>query len=180
MSDLPDDVAERATELTRRAREAVDDAERAAYLEDRDALLAEYGYVARVRSEDTRDVLVCHPEEWLGDGVVRVDRIEDTSRAVERPLSGPGEGDDWAAIDAHNREIADRIAEEFGPTHGATARAFADFMSNHYAKPMEKATPREREEFRTEYLPRNAWPTEEQLSVLDETMAILAEPRDYS
>ena len=51
--ELPDDVTARARTLTRRMREAVDDKERAAYREERAGLLAEHGYVSRVREDDT-------------------------------------------------------------------------------------------------------------------------------
>jgi hypothetical protein len=172
---LPEAVVERAETLTRRARNAVDENEREAYLDERDALLADRGFTARVRREDRGETLVLHPEEWLDDGVVRVDRIEDTDRAVEVPLSGTGSGDDWGAVEEHNRAVAERVREEHGPVHGATAHAFADFMSNHYAKPLERATPAEREEFRTDYFPRNAWPTDEQREALEESLQLTVE-----
>ncbi len=179
MSELPESVVDRAETLTRRAREAVDGAEREAYLSEREALLADCGYAARTRDEGDREVLVCYPESWIDDGTVRIDRIEDTERAVERQLSGTGT-DEWSVVDEHNRTIAERIGDEHGPVHGETARAFADFMSNHYLKRIERATPREREEFRAEYLPRNAWPTDEQLSLLDRSMELLADAADYA
>lgn len=170
---LPDDTVEEAERLTRLAREAVDDAAAEAYREERDDLLAEHGFIARVRSEDTHDVLVCHPEEWLDEaGRVDVTRVEDTSRAVEVPLSGPGDGADWDAVEAHNRRVAERVAAEHGDVHGQTAHAFADFMSNHYAKPIGEATPAEREEFRTDYFLRNAWPTDEQREMIEESVEL--------
>ena len=103
--ELPDDVAARARTLTRRMREAVDDEERAAYREERADLLAEHGYVSRVREDDTGETLVLYPEEWVDDGVVQVDRIEDTDRAVERSLSGVGSAN-WETVEAHNRAVA--------------------------------------------------------------------------
>lgn len=176
---LPPDAVERARTLTRRAREAVDDDERIAYLDERDALLAEHGYTARVREEGDRDVLVLHPDGWLDDGVVQVDRIEDTSRAVETPISGVGDGD-WETIEAYNRAIATRIADEHGAVHGATAHSFADFMSNHYAKPISEATRNECEEFRTEYFVRNAWPTDEQRAAVDRSLELVVELAERS
>lgn len=174
-TELPDAVVDRAETLTRRARNAVDGNERAAYLAERDALLEDRGFTARVRREDGDATLVLYPEEWLVDGVVRVDRVEDTDRAVEVRLSGTGSGDDWEAVEAHNRAVAERVHEEHGPVHGKTAHAFADFMSNHYAKAIEKATPEEREEFRTDYFPRNAWPTDEQRAALEESLRLVVE-----
>jgi hypothetical protein len=173
--DLPDAVVDRAETLTRRARAAVDENERRAYLEKREALLADHGYASRVREEDAGETLVLHPEEWLEGGVVRIERVEDTARAVEVRLSGTGGGDDWEAVESHNRAVADRVAAEYGEVHGETAHAFADFMSNHYAKPLEEATPAEREEFRTDYFRRNAWPTPEQRAAVERSLELAVE-----
>jgi hypothetical protein len=178
---LPEPVVERATALTRRARNAVDEGERRAYREERTTILDEHEYAARVREDDADETLVLYPAEWLEDGVVQVERIEDTDRAVEVPLSGPGDGGDWTSVERHNREVADRLAAEYGEVHGETAHAFADFVSNHYAKPMEATTPAERREFREEYFPRNAWPSDAQRERLEEslelTLAIADEAR---
>jgi len=103
-----------------------------------------------------------------------VDRVEDTDRAVERSLSGVG-SDDWGDVAAHNRRIADRVADVHGDPHGATAHAYADFMSNHYAKRLEAASPAERREFREEYLPRNGWPTEAQREAVEESLRRIEE-----
>jgi hypothetical protein len=166
---LPADIVARALSLTRRMRQAVDEDERAAYREERDRLLVSHDYVPRVRDDDTGETLVLYPAEWVEEGVVRVDRIEDTDRAVERSLSGVG-SDDWDAVETHNRRVADRVAEVHGDPHGATAHAFAAFMHNHYAKRVEMATPAERREFREEYFPRNAWPTEDQRAAIEESL----------
>ena len=170
--ELLDDVTARARTLTRRMREAIDDEERAAYREERAGLLAEHDYVSRVREDDTGETLVLYPEEWVDDGVVRVDRIEDTDRAIERSLSGVGSAD-WETVEAHNRAVAERVRAEHGEVHGGNAHAFADFMSNHYAKRVETATPEEREEFREEYLPRNAWPTEAQREAVERSLRLV-------
>lgn len=175
---LPDGVIERATTLTRRARDAVDENERSAYLERRDDRLREHGYTARIRDGETGETLVLYPEEWVEDGTVRFDRIADTDRAVERSISGPGSGDDWEEIDRYNRAVASRVRQQHGDVHGETATAFADFMSNHYAKPIEAATAEEREEFRTEYFVRNAWPTDEQRERVDESIRLIVEAAD--
>ncbi|MFO7925785.1 MAG: DUF7108 family protein [Halobacteriota archaeon] len=172
---LPEEVIARAETLTRRVRSATDENERTAYRDEREELLDAHGYTARVREGDTGETLVLYPVEWVEDGTVRLDRITDTTRAVERSISGPGADADWDAIDEHNRAIAARIEERHGEVHGATAAAFADFMSNHYAKPIEAATAGEREEFRTEYFPRNAWPSEEQRRRIDESLRRIVE-----
>lgn len=172
MSDLPVDVVDRALTLTRRARNVVDPNEATVYRQERDDLLTEHGYTARVRDDDDAAILVCYPTEWLVDGTVDIDRIEDTDRAVEIPLSGPGDPDDFDALESHNQAIAESIETDHGPIHGATARAFADFMSNHYAKPIEEATPAEIDEFRTEYFPRNAWPSDDQKRKLEESLEL--------
>ncbi|MFC7027521.1 rnhA operon protein [Halomicroarcula sp. GCM10025324] len=178
MTDLPTDVLEEAERLTRLAREAVDDGETTAYKDERDALLADHDYDARVREDDTSDVLVCHPQEWVEDGVIRPGRIEDVDRGVEVQLSGPGDPEEWDVVDERNRAVAAAVAEDHGPVHGATATALADFMGNHYAKPIAEATPDELEEFKAEYFPRNTWPSEDQRSLLDESVRLCLKKSD--
>jgi len=178
MTDLPADVIDRAERLTRLAREAVDDAEADAYRTEREDLLADHGYTARIRTEDTGEVLVCHPREWVEDGVIRPDRIDDVDRGVEVQLSGPGDPDEWEEVEQRNRDVVETVAEEHGEPHGATAAALADFMGNHYAKPIAEATPDELREFREEYFPRNAWPTDEQQSVLDRSVELTVDAAD--
>ncbi|MFC7155596.1 rnhA operon protein [Halomarina halobia] len=168
MTGVPDDAVEEATRLTRLARDAVDEREAEAARARRDDLLAEHGFTARVREEDA--TLVLYPAEWVEDGTVRFDRIDDTDRAIERPLEGPGDGTDWEAVEAHNRAVVARVAAEHGEVHGKNAAAFADFMGNHYAKPIEAATARTRTEFLAEYFPRNAWPDERQREVVEESV----------
>ncbi|SHH16160.1 DUF7108 family protein [Halobaculum gomorrense] len=174
--ELPEPTVDAAERLTRLAREAVDDAEADAYRADRAERLAEYGFTARVRDED--DTLVCHPDEWIEDGTVQIDRIEDTDRAVEVSLSGPGDPDDWSEIEAHNAALVEQIAEEYGETHAANARAFADFMGNHYARPMDSADADEVQEFLNEYYPRNAWPSEEQRDAVRASLRHVFEAAD--
>lgn len=169
---LPSDVIERAETLTRQLRDAADAGERDAYANAREALVAAHGYTARVREEGDRDVLVLYPDEWVEDGTVRFERIDDTSRAVERPLSGVGD-DDWEAVETYNRAVATRVAEKYGSVHGATAHAFADFMSNHYAKRVDSVARREREEFETDYFVRNAWPTADQCASLERSLELV-------
>lgn len=171
---LPSDVVERAEQLTRRAREAVDDNEATAYREERDTMLEEHDYRARVRTQDD-DVLVLHPDEWLEDGTVQLGRVEDLDRGIERPLEGAGEADEWEAIESHNRDIAACVENEYGDVHGANAHALADFMSNHYAKHIERATGEELAEFLESYFPRNAWPSDEQRAVVDTSLEYVFE-----
>ena len=172
--ELPGDAVAEAERLTRLARDAVDDAEAAAYRDRRDELLAEYGYVARVRERD--DTLVCYPADWLDeDGQVRVADVEDTGRAAEVSLAGPGEQGDYESAAEHNADLAARVREKHGGVHGANAAAFADFMSNHYARPMETASPAERAEFVAEYFPRNAWPSEEQRAAVERSLDLITE-----
>lgn len=171
--ELPREVADEAERLTRLARDAVDENEAAAHRERRDELLAEHGFTARVRGEEAEVILVLHPSSWVVDGDVHPDRIEDTDRAIERPLEGAGDADDWDAVDEHNTAIAKRVAEAHGEVHGENARAFATFMSNHYARPLEQATQRMREEFLTDYFPRNAWPDDDQRAAVAESLELV-------
>ena len=183
MADLPEDVVDEAVRLSRLAREAADPAEAEAYRSERERVLAEHGYVPRVRDEDVGAVLVCYPADWVVDGTVDPADIADLDRAVERRLEGADDSDEWSAVEAHNRELAAAVEGEHGAVHGATAHAFADFMSNHYARRLETAGPRACREFLEDYLPRNAWPTEDQTAVAEDSLRLVfrtagAEPPD--
>ncbi|MFC6724647.1 rnhA operon protein, partial [Halobium palmae] len=134
-------------------------------------LLDEFGFTARIREGD--DALVLHPAEWVEDGTVRVERIDDTDRAVEVPLSDAGDEDDYDAVAQHNADLVRAVEAEHGPVHAANARAFADYMSNHYVRRMEEATEDELREFLAEYYPRNAWPSAEQKSAVESSLAHL-------
>jgi hypothetical protein len=169
---LPSDVIAEAERLTRRAREAVDDNEIQAYREARAELLDEHGYRARIREEEN-DVLVLYPDDWVEDGTVHPERIEDIDRGVERPLEGPGDTDRWEQTESHNRDLAETVEAEHGSVHGANAHALADFMGNHYAKPIEQATGEELQEFLDDYFPRNAWPSDDQKPVVEESIRLV-------
>ncbi|MFB6117307.1 rnhA operon protein [Halosegnis sp.] len=194
---LPDDIIDEAERLTRLAREAdarlahtndeavtrgspfedgyTGQTEADRYRARRDELLAEHGYVARVRSEDTAEVLVCHPTSWLDDeGTVVVERV-DPEEAVEIQLSGTGDSDEWKTVEAHNRAVAEAVSERHGEVHGFNAHRLADFAGNHYAKPIEDLTPAEREEFLTEYYPRNGWPNDKQRALVAESVELARE-----
>ena len=82
---------------------------------------------------------------------------------------------EWDAVEERNRAVAAAVEEDHGPVHGATASALADFMGNHYAKPIAEATPDELAEFKAEYFPRNAWPSDEQRALLDESVRLTVE-----
>lgn len=170
MAELPEEVVTKATRLTKLARRAVDPDEAAAYRDRRATLLSEHDFTARVREEDSAETLVLHPVEWVEEGTIRPERVEDTDRAIEIRVAGTGDPDDWEAVEEHNRAIAARVCEEYGETHGGNAAAFADFMGNHYAKPVEDATPKERAEFLEEYFVRNAWPSTEQKAVVERSL----------
>lgn len=167
MGELPEDVVTEATRLTRLARGASDPDEAAAYERERARRLDEYGFAARVRADGT---LVCHPSEWVVDGAVDPARIDDIGRATEVTLEGGEEGATWEEVEAHNATIVSAVREAHGPVHGATARAFADFMGNHYLQRVETATGRQLAEFVDEYFPRNGWPTAEQRDAVDESL----------
>ncbi|SDY27013.1 DUF7108 domain-containing protein [Halopenitus persicus] len=174
--DVPEDAVDEAERLTRLARNATEPDAADLYRRRRDELAAEHEYTPRVREED--DTLVLYPSEWMDDGTVQLDRIEETDRAVEVSLSGPGDADRFDEIEAANDAIVDRIAAEHGPDHAANVRAFADFISNHYVRRVTDATAAEREEFRTEYYPRNAWPSVDQRELLDRSLALVEEIDD--
>ncbi|SDF03096.1 hypothetical protein SAMN04488067_101491 [Halorubrum xinjiangense] len=176
--DVPVEAVDEAERLTRLAREAesaepTPEIEEAAdqYRERRDALAAEYGYTARVRDED--DALVLYPDEWMADGTVQLDKVEDTDRAVEVSLSGPGDADRYREVAAYNESVAEAVDERAAEVHARTAETFAAFMSNHYVRPVDDATPAMRAEFREEYLVRNGWPTDEQLDAVDESLSVI-------
>ena len=175
MTELSEATLAEVERLTRLAREAVDEAEATAYREDRAALLNRNGYTARVREEDTGEVLVCHPDEWVEDGIIRPERVEDIDRGVEIRLSGPGDPEEWEAVEEQNRAVVAAVRKEHGEVHGENALALADFMGNHYGKPIADATADELREFREEYFPRNAWPTDRQRSLLAESVRVTVE-----
>ncbi|WP_312908109.1 DUF7108 family protein [Natronosalvus caseinilyticus] len=170
--DLPAEVVDEAERLRRLERNAVDEGEREAYADRRKRLLEEHDYTDHVRADDGDEVLVLHPEEWHDEeaGVIRTDRIEDLTRAVEIPLDGSGDPEDWDTVDERNRALAAEVRDVHGDVHGDTAEALADFMGNHYAKPITSASSDELAEFRSEYFVRNAWPSEKQRDAIDNSL----------
>lgn len=176
-TELPADIVDEAERLTKLAREVVDEDEAEAYQEARDDLLTDTDFTARVR-EDDRDTLVLYPSEWVVDGTVHPDRINDIDRGIERPLEGPGASEDWSVIDDYNRTVAEAVADNHGDVHGQNAQTLADFASNHYAKPIADLTREERAEFLSEYFVRNAFPSDDQKSVVEESVEIAVELAD--
>ena len=163
----PEAVVDDAERLTRLARQAPDGAEADAYRADRADTLEAHNYTARLREDD--DTLVLYPTEWIEDGTVQLNRIDDTDRAVEISLSGSG-NDTWATVEAHNAALVDAVDDAHGSMHAANARAFADFMGNHYCRRVETATADELAEFCGEYYPRNVWASAEQQAALDASL----------
>ncbi|MDL0129431.1 rnhA operon protein [Halobacterium salinarum] len=171
MPELPADAAAEAQRLTRLARDATDPAAADAYRDRRDELLADHGFLARVRDADA--TLVCYPTDWLTDGTVHPGDIDDPDRAVERSLAGGGEQGDYEHAAARNAAIVDRVAAAHDDVHAQNAAAFAAFMNNHYARPMDTATDAERTRFREEFFPRNAWPSADQRDAIEASLAII-------
>ncbi len=193
-AEIPEEViseAERLTRLARSVETAQDDSaggnemdgenggielaandEAAVYRDKRDALLTAHDYTARVREDD--ETLVLYPDEWLDGDTVVLNRIEDTGRAIEVSLSARVGEETFAEIERYNRAIVEQVATEYGDDHAANLRAFADFMGNHYLLRIDAATDDHLTEFRTEYYPRNVWPTETQRTVLDDSLELLS------
>lgn len=171
MADLPQAILDRAVRLARdeRAADSPDGAER--FSTRRGTLLDRYGYASRIREEESRAVLVCYPQEWLEGGTIVPGTIDDLSRAIEIPLSGPGDPDDWDALAEENARIAVAVEAKYGSDHGANVAAFATFMSNHRARSIATATPEDIEEFLEEYYIRNVWPSEDARAVVEASLA---------
>ncbi len=174
MPDLPPSVVQTVRAMTRTARFATH-ARPDAIRERRDALLARFGYRARVRADDPVPTLVCYPDAWIEDGLLQPEQLESTDDAVEVPLSSVGSLEEFEAIEAHNQDVAQRVTDHYGALHGKTAAAFGTYMANHHNAPIEAATPSQVDHFRSDYFPRNAWPTDEQVAALDTSLELLFE-----
>jgi hypothetical protein len=181
--DLPEDVLEEVIRLTREIYRGRDEDHQGRAGDwakitrrRRDTMLEKHGYVARIRDDEDGPTLVCYPDSWLdGDGLVRVERVEDTEEAIEVSLAGGDEERDWEAVDSFNRDIVDAVRREYGNPHGETAAAFADFMGNHYLLRIDEATAAHVREFRSQYFPRNAWPSPEQTEALEDSLRYVFE-----
>ena len=171
--DIPVDAVDEAERLTRLARDAAETAEADHYRMRRREVTADYGYTPRVRETD--DTLVLYPAEWVESGEVQLDQIDNTDRAVEVSLSGPGDADQYRAVAAYNAAVVEAVAERADEVHAETARSFAAFANNHYVRTIDDMTPEMRAEFREEYFPRNAWPTAAQMDVLSTSVELITE-----
>ncbi|MFP4530308.1 MAG: rnhA operon protein, partial [Halodesulfurarchaeum sp.] len=174
MPDLPDPVFDAARAMTRAIRRETH-SDPATIRERRDRLLDRHGYAARVREDESGPVLVCYPDHWLEDGTFQPENMESTENAVEGPLYSVPEGDSWAAIEAHNEALVERVADQFGEPHGTNAEAFGTYMANHHAARIEAATATEIEDFLAEYFPRNAWPSRAEAAAVERSLELLFE-----
>lgn len=170
-ASIPDDVIDEAERLTRLARAGRERDGQAVYRKQRATLLDKYDYTARFREAD--ETLVLYPTDWVENGTVHPQRIDDTSRAVEVPLVATAGEDQFSAVEAHNSELVAAVESEHGPVHGANARAFADFLGNHYLIRVETATADHLTEFITEYYLRNAWPSKKQRAEIETSLQYL-------
>lgn len=175
LSEAVIDEAVRLTRLAQRAPESapagtfgeepsLSEADR--YRRERNELLEEQGFRARLREDDHGLTLVCYPAEWLQQGEVDLAAVEDTGRAVERRIDGTGGSDSWQPVAEHNREVAEAVATRYGEPHARTARSFGRFMASHRVRRVETATAEDILEFVEEFFPRNTWPTDAQRSVV--------------
>lgn len=139
----------------------------------REALLEEYGFHSRIREDERGSVLVCYPSEWIDDGTVVRSAIDDIDRAVEIPLFGGPDQASWTELAEANTRLATRVREEHGDIHGENAEAFVEFMNNHRSRPVSTAEEDDIREFLAEYYPRNAWPSDEEKAVVEESIELL-------
>ena len=118
------------------------------------ALAAENGFVARLRDDET---LVLYPDDWVVDGKVDLERIDDTDRAYEIPLSEKGES--WEDVHSYNSDVIEKLSEmeEITETEVSNAEYFVEFVENHYILPVDEVSQKHVREFLEDYYPRNVW-----------------------
>ncbi len=170
--ELPAKIKQSVATYARRELNASSEEEAAAFRSRRERVLDRVGYRSRFREDDARVTLVCYPSEWVEAGTANLAAIDDLDRAVEIPIEGAGDPDDWDEVDAENRAVAERVAAAHGPEHGRNAEAFATFMSNHRARRIETATAEDVEEFLEEYYVRNVWPTRREETLVAESVSL--------
>lgn len=164
-AEFAEDAVERIRELTRHIRKA-DGRETIRDLNRRrERLLTAMGAHLHVR-DDAPPVLVLSPDDWVDDGTVHPDRIDDRSRACEVPLDPEAEPATWEAVMEANMAVAEAVERRHGPDHGANAEALAAYLSNHHLRRIDAATEAELRTFLTEYYPRNVWPTSHQAAIV--------------
>lgn len=170
--ELPPRIEREAMNIGRRV------AEGQASMEDLHELLDLHGFRPRIRDDDDEGpVLVCYPQDWEGEDGVDHDRIDDTDRAIERPLYGSGDRD-WSEIAQDNQRVVDRVREEHGDVHAFNAQAFATFMNNHRARTIAHARQDDVNEFLNEYYPRNVWPSTQAANAVSSSVAIARRTAD--
>lgn len=155
-------------EAVRLTREALAGDEEAA--REREELVRRHGFRARYREDDR--VLVLYPEDWLEDGEVVLDEVEEVERAMEVDLEGEIE---WSEARRKNEEVLGEFEDRFGDSHAFNARAFMEYLENHYSTSIHEASDRLVEEFLSEYYPRNVWPPEEAEDCVEESVELLLE-----
>lgn len=155
-------------EVIRLTREALAGDEEARM--ERDEFVQRHGYRARYREDDR--VLVLYPDDWVEDGEVVLDEVEDVDRALEVDLEREME---WRDAHRENEEVLREFEERFDDWQAYNARAFTEFLENHYSTSIHGATERLVEEFLGEYYPRNVWPPEEAEGCVEESVELLLE-----
>lgn len=154
-----------AVRLTREALTGDDDART-----ERTELVRRNGYRARFREDDR--VLVLYPDDWVEGGEVDFDEIDCVDRAIEVDLEREME---WSDARRENEEVLREFEERFSDPYVYNARAFTEFLENHYSTSIHGATERQVEEFLGEYYPRNVWPPEEAEGCVEESVELLLE-----
>jgi len=179
--ELPDSAIEEAERLTRLARRVPDDAEAESYRDRRAELLAEYEYAAVIReeSDESAPTLVCHPIEWRDEqGAIDPAQIDEIDRAADVDLGTADDPEAWDAVAERNDSVVERVRETHGDPHAANADAFAEYVSNHHAKPIPAVTAAELRWFQEEYYPRNVWPSDDQRAALEQSIAYVYDELD--
>lgn len=173
-AEFDEELVDRILELTRRLFDG--DADQARRLERRRArLLAAMDARLNVRDDDDGLVLVLYPSDWVDGDAVDPDRIDDRSRALERPLDRTGGTDSWEAVMEDNMAVAAAVETRHGPRHGANAEALGTYLANHHLRRIGAATESELQTFLREYYPRNVWPTPAEANVVRESVELARE-----
>ena len=160
-AEIPSEDRTEIERLTRLAHTTSDPNDRAVYRERRDELAAELGFETRLREGGATATLVLYPADWIVDGELRRERIDDLDDAHEIPLEGPGDPDRWSELAAANDRVVERVDDEHGEVHAENADALATFANNHTAKPIEALSRAELSTFLEEYYVRNAWTSDD-------------------
>lgn len=163
---MTEEWVERAVEFTRHGLRTGDEE----VLERRDRLVRSHGHRARLRLDDM--VLVLYPEEWVEDGEVRFEEVEDVDRALEVELEPEKE---WGEAHSENKELLSEFGERVEDHHVYNARVFTEFLENHYSISVMDARQEHVNEFLEEFYPRNAWPSRQARVCVDESVEMFLE-----